>query len=137
MGGEKAQTRGEFSSLGALLDQLDNHMTKLTADVISTHVNRVRAEVLRQCRERATDPAGIFSLTVPTGGGKTLSSLTFALMHAVQHNKRRIIYVIPYTSIIEQTAGIFRGIFGESVVEHHSNLEIGRASCRERVCVPV
>ena len=133
MDGEKAQTRGEFSSLGTLLGQLDKHMTKLTADAMPTHVNSVRAEVLRQCRDRASDPPGIFSLTVPTGGGKTLSSLTFALMHAVQHNKRRIIYVIPYTSIIEQTAGIFRGIFGESVVEHHSNLDPEKETAKSRL----
>lgn len=133
MDGEKAQTRGEFSSLELLLGQLDKHMATLTADVMLTHVNRVRAEVLRQCRERASDPPGIFSLTVPTGGGKTLSSLTFALMHAVQHSKRRIIYVIPYTSIIEQTAGVFRGIFGENVVEHHSNLDPEKETAKSRV----
>lgn len=133
MDGGKAQTRGEFSSLGTLADQLDKHMTTLTADAMPTHVNRVRAEVLRQCRERASDSPGIFSLTVPTGGGKTLSSLTFALMHGVQHSKRRIIYVIPYTSIIEQTAGVFRGIFGENVVEHHSNLDPEKESAKSRL----
>ena len=133
MDGEKAQTRGEFSSLGTLLDQLDKHMIKLTADAMSTQVNRVRAEVLRQCRKRASDPPGIFSLTVPTGGGKTLSSLAFGLSHAVHHKKRRIIYVIPYTSIIEQTAGIFRGIFGESVVEHHSNLDPEKETAKSRL----
>ncbi|MCC6141438.1 MAG: CRISPR-associated helicase Cas3' [Nitrospira sp.] len=133
MDGEKAKGRGEFSDLGMLLGQLDKHMAKLTADVMLTHVNRVRAKVLRQCRERASDLPGIFSLTVPTGGGKTLSSLTFALMHAVQHSKRRVIYVIPYTSIIEQTVGIFRGIFGENVVEHHSNLDPEKETAKSRL----
>ena len=133
MDGEKALARGQFSSLGTLLDKLDKHMTKLTADAMPTHVNRVRAEVLRQCRERASDPPGIFSLTVPTGGGKTLSSMAFALRHAVQHNKRRIIYAIPYTSIIEQTAGVFRSIFGESIVEHHCNLDPEKETSKSRL----
>lgn len=123
MDGEKGRSRGTFSAVRELLNKLDMHMAQLMANAKPTPVNRVRAEVLRQCRERASDLPGIFSLTVPTGGGKTLSSLAFALSHAIHHNKRRVIYVIPYTSIIEQAAGIFRSILGENVVEHHSNLD--------------
>lgn len=133
MNGEKARSRGIFRSIGELLDKFDEHMTQLTADAKPTSVNRVRAEVLRQCRERASDAPGIFSLTVPTGGGKTLSSLAFALVHAVQHNKCRVIYVIPYTSIIEQTAGIFRDIFHDNVVEHHSNLDPEKETAKSRL----
>lgn len=133
MDGEKAQSRGTFSSMEELLGKFDEHMTQLTAEAKLTPVNRVRAEVLHQCRERASDTPGLFSLTVPTGGGKTLSSLAFALSHAVGCNKRRIIYVIPYTSIIEQTAGTFRDIFGDNVVEHHSNLDPEKETAKSRL----
>ena len=133
MDGEKAQSRETFSSMEVLLGKFDEHMTKLTAEARPTPVNRVRAEVLHQCRERASDTPGLFSLTVPTGGGKTLSSLAFALAHAVGCNKRRIIYVIPYTSILEQTAGIFRDIFGDNVVEHHSNLDPEKETAKSRL----
>ena len=108
-------------------------MTKLTESASSTKVNRIRASVLQQCCEMASDSPGIFSLTVPTGGGKTLSSMAFALRHAIYHKKQRIIYVIPYTSIIEQTANVFRDIFGPNVVEHHSNLDPERETSRSRV----
>lgn len=120
---DKATQRAGYPAVEELLRQFNSHMNEKFSGTESTHVNRIRAEVLRQCREKAHDAPGLFSLTVPTGGGKTLSSLAFALQHAVQHGKRRVIYVIPYTSIIEQTANIFRGIFPDSVVEHHSNLD--------------
>jgi CRISPR-associated endonuclease/helicase Cas3 len=91
-----------------------------------TTVNNIRSEILTACRKKAIGQTGIYTMTVPTGGGKTLSSLAFALEHAAKHNKQRIIYVIPYTSIIEQTANIFRDIFkpfDEVLIEHHSNTE--------------
>jgi CRISPR-associated endonuclease/helicase Cas3 len=127
--GSKFASRAGYPSIGDMAQQLERHMAsklgalRVRGDADSV-VNRTRASVLGQCRQKALLPSGVFTLTVPTGGGKTLSSLAFALTHATQHAKRRVIYAIPFTSIIEQTAEIFRDIFGDgNVVEHHSNVE--------------
>ncbi len=121
----KPARRVGFPTLTQMHRAFDVHMADLPA--LDTPVNKLRADVLYQCRDKAALPAGFFSLTVPTGGGKTLSSLAFALTHAIAHNKRRIIYAIPYTSIIEQTADVFRGVFkslGEEIlIEHHSQAD--------------
>jgi CRISPR-associated endonuclease/helicase Cas3 len=97
-----------------------------SAAIRGLDVNRTRSEVLQFCRAAAEQEPGLFSLTVPTGGGKTLSSLAFALAHAERRNLDRIVYVIPYTSIIEQNADVFREALddagGQFVIEHHSNL---------------
>lgn len=118
----KSKNRGDFSQLGKLTLLFDKFMADKQAGASATPVNLLRSEVLRQCIHKAILPPGCFSLTVPTGGGKTLSSMAFAINHASVHDKRRIIYVIPYTSIIEQTADQFRQIFADEVVEHHSNV---------------
>ena len=121
----KLAKRVGFPTLTQMLRAFDVYMDDLP--VLDTPVNKLRADVLYQCRDKAALPAGFFSLTVPTGGGKTLSSLAFALNHASAHNQRRIVYAIPYTSIIEQTADVFRGVFkslGEEIlIEHHSQAD--------------
>ncbi|MBK9493331.1 MAG: CRISPR-associated helicase Cas3' [Xanthomonadales bacterium] len=123
MDSEKFTRRNEWPTLADLAPLFDTHMRKLAADAVPTPVNALRASILSQCRVAAALEPGLFSLTVPTGGGKTLSGMAFALEHARHFGKRRVIHVIPYTSIIEQTADIFRRIFGEAVIEHHSNAE--------------
>lgn len=89
-----------------------------------TDVNRIRRRVQDKCLEASTQPQGFFSLTVPTGGGKTISSIIWAINHAIKNSKKRIIIAIPYTSIIVQTAAVLKSIFGENnVLEHHSNID--------------
>lgn len=120
----KAALREESPRVSDLLDRFNRAMAEMAAAAPETLVNRLRADILARCRTMAAETPGLFSLTVPTGGGKTLSSMAFALEHARRYGKRRIVYVIPYTSIIEQTADVLRGIFGDAVIEHHSNAEV-------------
>jgi CRISPR-associated endonuclease/helicase Cas3 len=119
--GEGNLRNGKYPKLTELHANLDQYFCRFQPD---TPVNKLRAEILQHVRGNATNEPGLFSLTVPTGGGKTLASLAFALDHAIRHGLRRVIYVIPYTSIVEQNAAVFRNSFGElgeeAVLEHHS-----------------
>lgn len=119
---ETTLLRAGYRDIAHLEEAFDRYMEQKMQTAPQTPTNHIRRDILRQCREKASFTPAIFTLTVPTGGGKTLSSMAFALGHARKHGKRRIIFVIPYTSIIEQTAEQYRTIFGESVIEHHSNV---------------
>jgi CRISPR-associated endonuclease/helicase Cas3 len=110
------------AAIPELLSRLDTHLARFAARPNPSSLNQLRARIAARCAEagRLSAP-GTFSLTVPTGGGKTLASAAFALHHAAAHGFARVIYVIPYTSIIEQNARVFVSIFGsENVLEHHS-----------------
>jgi len=109
-----------------LIEKLEAHLAGFTA---RSEIDRIRADISTSCLKFATREKGAYQLTVPTGGGKTLASLRFALRHAEHHKMDRIIYVVPYTSIIDQNARIARSVFasleksgGQIVLEHHSNL---------------
>ena len=97
-------------------------------------IDEIRRKISDDCLKRAADSRGIYTLTVPTGGGKTLASLRYALHHAQKHHLDRIIYIIPYTSIIDQNAQAVREILGEDwVLEHHSNLEPEKQSWQDKL----
>lgn len=119
--GRDSQRRAPAPSLAALREQLDRHLDRFQPD---SSVNALRADILAHVRQGAPLAPGLFSLTVPTGGGKTLASLAFALDHAIRHGMQRVIFVIPFTSIVEQNAAVFRDALGPlgdaAVLEHHS-----------------
>jgi CRISPR-associated endonuclease/helicase Cas3 len=120
-------SRGEYATLDRLKVALAEHLASFAAP--ETEVNRLRAEVLKMAGKSAALAPGLFSLTVPTGGGKTLSALRFALDHALEHGLRRVIYVAPFMAIIEQTAEVFRKAVrdGDAVLEHHSSFDLQEA----------
>ena len=106
-----------------LLKKLLDYVKPWLENDDSNTVNGRRTKILRTCMEKGDGAQGLYRLTVPTGGGKTISSLAFALKHAVRNHMDRIIYVIPYTSIIEQNSLIFKKILGVfNVLEDHSNV---------------
>ncbi|MEW6508331.1 MAG: CRISPR-associated helicase Cas3' [Bacteroidota bacterium] len=145
---EQHSERGNYLSMIELKERFDKYIKEKKSD---SPLNKKRNQILEQCRSKAKLKPGFFSLTVPTGGGKTLSSMGFALEHAILHNKKRIITAIPYTSIIEQTAKVFKYgtdnddeiedriktdnvLFGEEqVIEHHSNLDPEKETSKNRL----
>ena len=138
---DKAAERGGYPDLNALQHNFNQFINafrrriaeapaQTEAEKRNAALNRLRSEILDHAVEQAAQPQGLFTLTVPTGGGKTFTSMAFALEHAKRHDMRRVIYVIPFTSIIEQNAAEFRKAFGElgeqAVLEHHSTFDDGK-----------
>lgn len=116
--------RGGWPSLDELAPLFWEELKKRGFLTPKNPLNEKRFEILQTCMEKGEGAPGLYSLTVPTGGGKTISSMAFAMKQAEAHGKKRIIYVIPYLSIIEQTADIFKSILGDdAVLESHSNVE--------------
>ncbi|MDD4820698.1 MAG: CRISPR-associated endonuclease Cas3'', partial [Flavobacteriales bacterium] len=123
MSKEQYNIRGHFCSMKELKCKLDDYTRHLCETAKDTPLNKIRQNIQKLCLLSSENEKGFNTLTVPTGGGKTISSLVWAINHAVKYNKKRIIIAIPYTSIITQTATILKGIFGdENVIEHHSNV---------------
>ncbi len=124
MSPEKSSLRGRYESFDILKHRFDEHMRIKISSSDDTQINKRRKEIYDRCLSKATLPPQMFSLTVPTGGGKTLASMGFALEHLKRNDLKRVFYIIPYTSIIEQNAEVFRKIFGyQNVLEHHSNFD--------------
>jgi CRISPR-associated endonuclease/helicase Cas3 len=122
---EQAAKRGGGPSPVELGKALDKRLHRWMADKPDTNVNRIRREVYDACTQAALGPQGVYRLTVPTGGGKTLNGLAFALRHLRAHGLRRVIAAIPYTSIIDQTVEVYRSFLTErAVLEHHSQVAI-------------
>lgn len=137
MSPEQHRLRVRTWDMRKLLGLLQRHLAQLSSGAPQSAVNEVRQYVQQQCVAQGSGTTGFYSLTVPTGGGKTLASVLWALHHAVAHDLRHIIIGIPYTSIIEQTAQTLKSIFGEqNVLEHHSNFDyeqIGDRDMRQRM----
>ena len=147
MNKDKFAERGNYASLEELKARLDKFTEQKERSAKKSEINLYRSKILKTCREKAILKPGFFTLTVPTGAGKTLSSMAFALGHALKHGKKRVIVAIPFTSIIEQTSMIYKygtdnpseiasgaALFGEAnVIEHHSNIDPMKETVQNRL----
>jgi len=128
---------GRYTEWRSLADLLEHKLREFPVDF---PIDRLRKQVSESCLSAAVRPKGIYLLTVPTGGGKTLASLRFGLNHAAKWNLGRVIYISPYTSIIDQNANVVRGVlepagseFASVVLEHHSNLTPLKQTWRSKI----
>jgi CRISPR-associated endonuclease/helicase Cas3 len=120
-----AKGRGSGEKIEVLCEKIEQYIKTFSKK--DNDLNRKRDQILHDCIRKSAGGKGIYSLTVPTGGGKTVSSMAFALKHAKAQGMDRVIYVIPYNSIIEQNSAVFKGILGEgNVLEHHSNFSFDK-----------
>lgn len=135
----RARPKGSYAGWPILIERLELHLSRLPP---TRPVDRQRQEISLQCRQAAARPGGIYTLSVPTGGGKTLASLRFALHHAQQRGLDRVIYIIPFTSIIDQNAKVVRSVLepadaasdtGRIVLEHHGSLTPEQQTWREKM----
>jgi len=134
----RSESRGEFPALEDLASRLRLYLVKLARSAPRTAVNQVRSEVLDRARRNAKEGQGVWSLTVPTGGGKTYAALAFAFEHALVHGLERVIVVAPYLTIIDQTARAYQealALEGEPppFVEHHTGVEPQHETERNRL----
>jgi len=133
MNPEQASLRGVHTTMEELLSKLVEFLSHLKEKSEDTEVNHIRNYVQEQCIKESQGKSGFYSLTVPTGGGKTLASVLWALNHAVKNHLHRVIIAIPYTSIIVQTSATLKDIFGDkNVLEHHSNVNLDDIKDREQ-----
>lgn len=130
---------GQYAEWAVMIERLESHLCSFK---LRHPVDQLRRDISRHCLEAAGRATGIYTLTVPTGGGKTLACLRLALHHAKLHQMERVIYVIPFTSIIDQNAEVVRRILepasdpksrGRIVLEHHSNLTPEQQGWREKI----
>jgi CRISPR-associated endonuclease/helicase Cas3 len=130
----KQRQNSSYKDFSLLLKRLENRLSGFTID---SDVNNIRHQISNECLQAAEREQGIFTLSVPTGGGKTLASLRFALRHAEKHKLDRIIYIVPFTSIIDQNAQDARKTLddskGDIVLEHHSNLASDKQTYRNKI----
>ncbi|MDL2337611.1 MAG: CRISPR-associated helicase Cas3' [Pseudomonadota bacterium] len=130
---------GAYTRWPTLLERLERHLDMMSP---VRAIDGLRRDISNHCKDAALRPGGVYTLTVPTGGGKTLASLRFAMHHAERRNLDRIVYVIPFTSIIDQNAQVVRHILepssapedtGRVVLEHHGSVTPEQQTWREKI----